>query len=53
MANKAPGFFEGTEMPTPGLWEAPWPDPAGVGVTAGIETDMDVIDLCSSDGWFT
>src|SRR5262245_43868691 len=25
-----PGFFEGTEMPTAGWWEALWPDPAGV-----------------------
>jgi len=40
-------------MPTPGWWEALWPDPARVIVTAGIETDMDVIDLCSGDGWFT
>jgi protein-L-isoaspartate O-methyltransferase len=52
MTNK-PGFFEGTEMPTLGWWEALWPDPARVVATAGIEADIDVIDLCSGDGWFT
>lgn len=30
MAAKPPGFFEGTEMPTAGWWEALWRDPAGV-----------------------
>jgi hypothetical protein len=31
MTTRLPGFFEGTEMPTAGWWEALWPDPAGVG----------------------
>jgi SAM-dependent methyltransferase len=48
-----PGFFEGTEMPTAGWWEALWPDPAGVLAAVGLKPGMDVIDLCSGDGWFT
>ena len=53
MSDKPEGFFEGTEMPNAGWWEALWPDPAGVLVQVGIKPDMDVIDLCSGDGWFT
>ena len=53
MADRPLGFFEGTEMPTAGWWEALWPDPGGVLCTVGIKSDMDVIDLCSGDGWFT
>jgi SAM-dependent methyltransferase len=49
MTDKPLGFFEGTEMPTAGLW----PDPVSVLVKVGIKSDMDVIDLCSGDGWFT
>ncbi len=26
MSDKPDGFFEGTEMPTAGWWEALWPD---------------------------
>jgi len=48
-----PGFFQGTEMPTAGWWEALWPDPAGVLAAVGLCSGMDVIDLCSGDGWFT
>jgi ubiquinone/menaquinone biosynthesis C-methylase UbiE len=48
-----PGFFQGTEMPTAGWWEALWPDPAAVLTAVGLRSDMDVIDLCSGDGWFT
>jgi SAM-dependent methyltransferase len=48
-----PGFFQGTEMPTAGWWEALWPDPAGVLAAVGVRSGMDVIDLCSGDGWFT
>lgn len=40
-------------MPTAGWWEALWPDPAGVLVAVGIKPGMEVIDLCSGDGWFT
>ena len=53
MSDKPPGFFEGTEMPTAGWWEALWPDPADALVRVGLKSDMDVIDLCSGDGWFT
>src|ERR1700674_5368174 len=40
-------------MPTAGWWEALWPDPAGVLAAAGVKPGMEVIDLCSGDGWFT
>jgi SAM-dependent methyltransferase len=53
MTNDLPGFFQGTEMPTAGWWEALWPDPAGVLAKIGIRPGMEVIDLCSGDGWFT
>jgi len=47
------GFFEGTEMPDPGWWEALWPDPASVLTRVGIASGMAVVDLCCGDGWFT
>jgi SAM-dependent methyltransferase len=53
MTDKPPGFFEGTEMPAAGWWEALWPDPAGVLASVGLRPGMEVIDLCSGDGWFT
>jgi ubiquinone/menaquinone biosynthesis C-methylase UbiE len=53
MSNDLPGFFQGTEMPTAGWWEALWPDPAAVLAAVGIKSGMEVIDLCSGDGWFT
>lgn len=40
-------------MPTAGWWEALWPDPAGVLAEVGVKPGMEVIDLCSGDGWFT
>ena len=40
-------------MPNAGWWEALWPDPADVLTKVGIRPGMDVIDLCSGDGWFT
>ena len=40
-------------MPTAGWWEALWPDPANVLAAVGVTPGMDVIDLCSGDGWFT
>ncbi len=40
-------------MPTAGWWEALWPNPASVVAAAGIARGMDVVDLCSGDGWFT
>jgi protein-L-isoaspartate O-methyltransferase len=53
MPDQPTGFFTGTEMPTAGWWEALWPDPAGVLKAVGLKAGMDVIDLCSGDGWFT
>jgi protein-L-isoaspartate O-methyltransferase len=53
MIDKPVEFFAGTEMPTAGWWEALWPDPAGVLAAVGLRSGMDVIDLCSGDGWFT
>jgi SAM-dependent methyltransferase len=53
VSSNHPSFFEGTEMPTAGWWEALWPDPAGVLATVGVRPGMEVIDLCSGDGWFT
>src|ERR1700694_2808744 len=47
------GFFQGTEMPDAGWWEALWPDPAGVLAAVGVKPGTEVIDLCSGDGWFT
>src|SRR3974390_757657 len=53
MNDKPSGFFEGTEMPTAGWWEALWSDPADVLVKVGLRPGIDGIDLCSGDGWFT
>jgi SAM-dependent methyltransferase len=53
MAERVPGFFEGTEMPTAGWWEALWPDPGKVLHAISLTSGMDVVDLCSGDGWFT
>jgi ubiquinone/menaquinone biosynthesis C-methylase UbiE len=40
-------------MPTAGWWEALWPDPSGVLAAVGLRPGMEVVDLCSGDGWFT
>jgi SAM-dependent methyltransferase len=48
-----PGFFEGTEMLTAGWWEALWPDPAKVLAAVGVNSGLNVVDLCCGDGWFT
>jgi len=40
-------------MPTAGWWEALWPNPAKVLESVGLRRGMEVIDLCSGDGWFT
>lgn len=53
MSSNLPGFFQGTEMPTAGWWEALWPDPAGVLAAVGVRPGVEVVDLCSGDGWFT
>jgi SAM-dependent methyltransferase len=53
MTDRPPGFFEGTGMPDPGWWEALWPDPVKVLRDVGVTPGIDVVDLCSGDGWFT
>jgi ubiquinone/menaquinone biosynthesis C-methylase UbiE len=53
MTPKPPEFFEATEMPTAGWWEALWPEPGKVIIAAGIRPGMRIVDLCSGDGWFT
>src|SRR5579872_1621619 len=53
MTGHPPGFFEGTEMPTAGWWEALWPDPAAVLALLGLAPGTDVVDLCAGAGWFT
>ena len=39
-------------MPTAGWWEALWSVPRDVLVAVGISSDMEVVDLCSGNGWF-
>jgi len=53
MTSQPPAFFQGTEMPDAGWWEALWPDPVGVLTAVGVKPNMAVMDLCSGDGWFT
>src|SRR6186997_2911831 len=53
MTTRHPGFFEGTGMPDPGWWEALWPDPVKVLKDVGVASNMDMVDLCCGDGWFT
>jgi SAM-dependent methyltransferase len=53
MSGNIPGFFQGTEMPTAGWWEALWPDPGSVLAAVGVNRGVEVVDLCSGDGWFT
>jgi SAM-dependent methyltransferase len=53
MTERSKAFFEGTEMPPAGWWEALWPDPFAVITAVGIKPGMEIIDLCSGDGWFT
>jgi SAM-dependent methyltransferase len=53
MGSDLPGFFEATEMPSAGWWEALWPDPAAVLDAVGLIAGTEAIDLCAGDGWFT
>jgi SAM-dependent methyltransferase len=48
-----PGFFQGTELPDSGWWEALWPEPAKILSRLGLTSGMGAVDLCSGDGWFT
>jgi SAM-dependent methyltransferase len=47
------GFFQGTEMPDAGWWEALWPDPAGILRACGLSAVTVAVDLCAGTGWFT
>ena len=47
------GFFQGTEMPDAGWWEALWPDPARILMDSGLTAGATAIDLCAGTGWFT
>ena len=40
-------------MPTAGWWETLWPKPARVLEAVGLKRNMDAVDLCCGDGWFT
>jgi SAM-dependent methyltransferase len=53
MTSRHPAFFEGTEMPTVGWCETLWPKPARVLEAVGLKRNMDAVDLCCGDGWFT
>ena len=53
MTTRHPAFFEGTEMPTAGWWETLWPNPARLLEAVGLKRNMDAVDLCCGDGWFT
>jgi SAM-dependent methyltransferase len=53
MTSRHPAFFEGTEMPTAGWWGTLWPNPARVLEAVGLKRNMDAVDLCCGDGWFT
>lgn len=47
------GFYQGTGMPDSDWWESLWPNPENILTMVGIKPDMELIDLCSGDGWFT
>jgi SAM-dependent methyltransferase len=46
------GFFQGTEMPDAGWWEALWPDPGAVLRECGLSAGAIAVDLCAGNGWF-
>jgi SAM-dependent methyltransferase len=46
-------LFTATLMPDEDWWHALWPNPSQVIQDAGITADMDVVDLCCGDGYFT
>jgi ubiquinone/menaquinone biosynthesis C-methylase UbiE len=53
VAEKPPGMFDGTEMPTSGWWQVLWPHPEKVLGAIGLRPGMVAVDLCAGDGWFT
>ena len=53
MPGHPPGFFDATEMLTARWWEALWPARHEIATAVGISPDIEVVDLCSGDGWFT
>jgi len=46
-------FFPATTMPDKVWWHTLWPEPEAVLRAVGIGPDMQVIDLCCGDGYFT
>ena len=46
-------LFPATIMPDNDWWHALWPDPEAVLHAVGIRPDMQVVDLCCGDGYFT
>jgi len=46
-------LFPATMMPDSDWWYELWPDPKAVLNSIGIEADMNVVDLCCGDGYFT
>ncbi len=53
MTDQPKGFFQGTEMPTAGWWRRSGPILRECLRRLVCGLRMDVIDLCSGDGWFT
>jgi SAM-dependent methyltransferase len=47
------GFFLASAMPDPDWWQALWPEPQQVLAALGIQSHMEVVDLCCGDGLFT
>lgn len=46
-------LFPATIMPDNDWWHALWSDPKAVLQAVGIRPDMQVVDLCCGDGYFT
>jgi predicted methyltransferase len=46
-------LFPATVMPDRDWWHALWPDPEAVLRAVGMDSGMDVVDLCCGDGHFT
>jgi hypothetical protein len=53
VTDKSSEFFEGTEMPTAGWWQALWHNPASVVAAIDLAHRMEVVDLCCGDRCFT